>query len=265
VTEPSPSRLAVFKLSSCDGCQLQLLDAEDALLELAGAVDVAYFREATGRAADGPFDVTLVEGSITTEDQVEEIVRIRAESRFLVTIGACATTGGIQALRNWDEDETAAARAVYPTPAYIRSLARSTPVSDHVRVDLELPGCPVDRGQLLGALASLLAGVLPRLSTAPVCVECKRRGFPCVVVTRGDPCLGPVTRTGCGALCPGFDRACFGCFGPADGSNVHAMAALFRSMGMTDGEVSARFRLITGWDPRFREAATPKPEEVAAR
>jgi len=202
-------RVAVFKMASCDGCQLQLLDAEEALLDLASAVDIVQFSEASSNVDPGPYDVTIVEGSISTPDQLEEIRRIREVSKFLITVGACATSGGVQALRNWmDTDETI--RAVYPTPEYVRSLATSTPVSDHVRVDLELTGCPVDRGQLLGALGSLLRGAMPRVSTSPVCVECKRRGYVCVVVAKGEPCLGPVTQTGCGALCPAYGRGRWG-------------------------------------------------------
>jgi len=253
VTKP---RVAVFKLSSCDGCQLQLLDAEEALLDLAGALDIVHFREARSLSERGPYDVTLVEGSVSTPAQVQEIRAIRDASRFLMTIGACATAGGIQALRNWGGlDE--AVRAVYPTPAYIQSLATSTPVSDHVRVDLELQGCPVDRGQLLGTITALLAGTRPRLSSSSVCVECKRRGYVCVLVANGEPCLGPVTRTGCGALCPAFGRACYGCFGPSQPPNTQALAHRFEELRLTPAEVAARFRFINGWAPALREAARP--------
>ena len=249
-------RVAVFKLSSCDGCQLQLLDAEEALLDIAGALDIVHFREARSLSEAGPYDVTLVEGSISTPDQVEEIRSIREASRFLVTIGACATAGGIQALRNWSGAGDPV-RVVYPSPEYIRSLATSTPVSDHVRVDLELPGCPVDRGQLLGTIAALLTGTLPRLSTSSVCVECKRRGFVCVLVAKGEPCLGPVTRTGCGALCPAFGRACYGCFGPCQPPNARSLAHRFEDLRLTPTEVAARFRFINGWAPALREVAAP--------
>ena len=218
----TPPRVAVFKMASCDGCQLQLLDAEDALLELAGAVEIVNFAEASSRLASGPYDVTLVEGSISTQEQVEQVKEIRANSRFLMTIGACATSGGVQALRNGsDIDEIV--RTVYATPSYIATLADSTPIADHVKVDLELTGCPVDRGQLLGALASLIQGSVTRPPTTPVCLECKRRGYVCVVVAKGEPCLGPVTRTGCGALCPGMGRGCYGCFGPSQPPNTDAL------------------------------------------
>ena len=249
-------RIAVFKMASCDGCQLQLLDAEDALLELAGEIEISNFAEASSNIQPGPYDVTLVEGSVSTPEQEEQIRQIRAESKVLITIGACATSGGVQALRNATGKLDEFVRTVYPTPEYVSSLEDSHPVSDLVRVDLELTGCPIDRGELLGALGSLLRGAVPRLSTSPVCVECKRRGYVCVVVAKGEPCLGPVTRTGCGALCPGFGRGCYGCFGPAQASNnTERLGARFIELGLSEGETADRFRFITGWAPAFREAA----------
>lgn len=258
-------RVAVFKLASCDGCQLQLLDAEEALLELAGAVEIVNFAEATSHVEPGPYDVTLVEGSVSTPEQIEQVKEIRAQSAFLITIGACATSGGVQALRNGaDIDEVV--RTVYATPAFISTLATSTPIAEHVRVDLELAGCPVDRGQLLGALAWLLQGSVPRPPTTPVCIECKRRGYVCVVVAKGEPCLGPVTRTGCGALCPGMGRGCYGCFGPSQPPNTEALVRKFVELGMSPTRVADTFRFITGYSPAFREAAEriEAEEEVAA-
>jgi len=251
VTRP---RVAVFKMASCDGCQLQLLDAEEALLALAGAIDIVNFAEASSHMEEGPYDVTLVEGSMSTPEHLEQIREIRERSTFLITIGACATSGGVQALRN-TKDLGTFVRAVYPTPEYIDSLETSTPIADHVRVDLELTGCPIDRGQLLGALASLLYGVIPRISTDPVCIECKRRGYVCVMVAKGEPCLGPATRTGCGALCPAFGRGCYGCFGPSQPPSTDALGKRFIELGLTPKAAGERFRFITGWAPAFREAA----------
>ena len=260
-------RVAVFKMASCDGCQLQLLDAEEALLDLAGAIDIVNFAEASSDMRPGPYDVTLVEGSISAPEQLEQIREIRGQSRFLVTIGACATSGGVQALRNL-KDVGTFVRTVYPTPEYVKTLETSTPVADHVRVDLELTGCPIDRGQLLGVLAALLAGAIPRLSTTPVCIECKRRGYVCVMVAKGEPCLGPATRTGCGALCPAFGRGCYGCFGPSQPPNTDALGKRFVELGLTPKQTADRFRFITGWAPAFREAADAlergSGEEVAA-
>jgi sulfhydrogenase subunit delta len=254
-------RVAVFKMASCDGCQLQLLDAEEALLELAGAIEIANFAEASSRMLGGPYDVTLIEGSISTPEQIEQVKQIREDTRFLITIGACATSGGVQALRNGrDVDEYV--RAVYATPEFIHTLATSTPVADHVRVDLELTGCPVDRGELLASLAWLLQGAVPRLPTTPVCLECKRRGYVCVVVAKGEPCLGPVTRTGCGALCPGMSRGCYGCFGPSQPPNAEALARRFLELGMTPTRVVDTFRFISGYAPAFRETADRLEREL---
>jgi sulfhydrogenase subunit delta len=255
-------RVAVFKMASCDGCQLQLLDAEEALLELAGAIDIVNFAEASSRIEPGPYDVTLVEGSISTPEQIEQVKEIREQTRFLITIGACATSGGIQALRN-GRDVGAYVRTVYPTPDYVDTLATSTPIAEHVEVDLELTGCPVDRGQLLAALAWLLQGSVPRPPTTPVCLECKRRGYVCVVVAKGEPCLGPVTRTGCGAICPGMDRGCYGCFGPSEPPNTEALARRFVELGMSPMQVADSFRFITGYAPAFREAAERLEREGA--
>ncbi len=256
-------RVAVFKMASCDGCQLQLLDAEEALLELAGAIDIVNFAEATSHVEPGPYDVTLVEGSISTPEQVEQVKEIREQTAVLITIGACATSGGIQALRN-TRDLDGFIRTVYPTPEYVNSLETSTPIAEHVRVDYELTGCPVDRGQLLGAIASLLAGAAPRVSTSPVCIECKRRGYVCVIVAKGEPCLGPVTRTGCGALCPAFDRGCYGCFGPSQPPNTASLGRRFIDLGLSPKEAADKFRFITGWAPPFRKAADALEEEVAS-
>ncbi len=264
MSETGKPRVAVFKMASCDGCQLQLLDAEQALLELAEAIDIVNFAEASSHMEPGPYDVTLVEGSISTPEHLEQIREIRAHTKVLITIGACATSGGVQALRN-TKDLGQFVRTVYPTPEYVRSLATSTPIADHVRVDLELTGCPVDRGQLLGALASLLAGAMPRVSNAPVCIECKRRGYVCVVVAKGEPCLGPATRTGCGALCPAFGRGCYGCFGPSQTPNTDALGKRFIELGLTAKESAERFAFITGWAPAFRRASVKGKIRARAR
>jgi sulfhydrogenase subunit delta len=250
-TRPS---LAVWKLASCDGCQLTLLDCEDELLAVAGAVEIAHFAEASSAEAEGPYDVSLVEGSVTTERDARRIAEIRAASKFLVTIGACATAGGIQALRNF-ADVTEFTSVVYARPEYISTLATSTPVSEHVQVDFELRGCPIDRRQLLELLTALLAGRKPQIPAHSVCHDCKLRGTSCVMVAHGTPCLGPVTQAGCGAICPAFGRGCYGCFGPVPGSGVTAPNAQLRRLGMTEPELDRVFAT-------FNAAA---PANVAAR
>jgi coenzyme F420-reducing hydrogenase gamma subunit len=220
-----------------------LLDAEDHLLAVAQAVDIANFPEASRRVIKGPYDIGLVEGSITTPHDVERIREIRKSCNVLIAIGACATAGGIQALRNW-RDIKEMVRLVYATPEYISTLDRSLPVSSYVHVDYELRGCPVSKDQLLGALTALLHGRKPSFPTSSVCMECKSRGTTCVLVARQTPCLGPVTQAGCGAICPSYDRGCYGCFGPMDSTNGPALAARFREMGLDKNEVTLLFRSI---------------------
>jgi sulfhydrogenase subunit delta len=233
-------KLAVWKFSSCDGCQLSLLDCEDELLALAGAVEIAYFPEATSATVRGPYDLSLVEGSITTEDDRERIQRVRGASRRLVTIGACATAGGIQALRNF-ADVNDFVSIVYAQPDYISTLATSTPISDHVAVDFELHGCPIDKHQLLEVIAAQLAGRRPQIATTSVCTECKRRGTVCVTVAHGTPCLGPVTHAGCGAICPSYNRGCYGCFGPMETPNVAALTRQMRDLDATETVIDHLF------------------------
>ncbi len=228
--------LAVWKFASCDGCQLTLLDCEDDLLEVAGAVRISSFLEASSAVVDGPYDISLVEGSITTEADAARIREVRAASKTLVTIGACATGGGVQALRNFADVEEYLS-IVYAQPQFIDTLDRVTPIADHVPVDLELRGCPVTRAQLLEVLAALLAGRRPVLPSSSVCEECKRAGNPCVLVAHGTPCLGPVTHAGCGALCPSYHRGCYGCFGPHDSARPGPLVPLLRAVGSSDPRI----------------------------
>ncbi len=250
---PNP-RLAVFKFASCDGCQLTLLDCEDELLTLTRRVEIADFREASSQVIEGPYDLTLVEGSVTTEEDRHRVQEIRAESRFLVTIGACATSGGIQALRNFADVEEFS-RVVYASPQYIRTLATSTPIRDHVSVDLELRGCPISKHQLLETISAVLTRRTPDLPTDSVCIECKRRGNVCVLVARGATCLGPVTQAGCGAICPAFHRGCYGCFGPQGTPNVPPLTHRLHELGASRGELLRVFRTFNAAAPAFRQAS----------
>jgi coenzyme F420-reducing hydrogenase gamma subunit len=250
VTAPK-KKLAVWKFASCDGCQLSLLDCEDELLAIAGQVEVSYFLEATRATVDGPYDVSLVEGSITTPHDAERIREVRESSKLLVTIGACATSGGVQALRNFADVEEFT-RAVYATPDYISTLATSTPISANVPVDFELQGCPISKEQLLEVLSAFLYGRRPRIRAHSVCVECKRRGTVCVMVAHGTSCLGPVTNAGCGAICPAYNRGCYGCYGPKETPNTGSLNAW---SGLDDVDLVRVYRTFNALRPPFREAS----------
>jgi coenzyme F420-reducing hydrogenase gamma subunit len=247
-------RIAVFKFASCDGCQLSLLDAEEELLAVVGAVEIAYFPEASRRMSKGPYDIGIVEGSITTHHDAEHIQHIRRQCHTLVTIGACATAGGIQALRNW-RDVNEFVRYVYASPDYISTLKMSTPVAEHVPVDFELRGCPINKYHLVELITATLAGRRPNIPTYSVCLECKRRGNVCVTVAQGVPCLGPVTQAGCGALCPTYNRGCYGCFGPMESCNAQALSRQLRILGQDDAAITRIFRGFNAWSWQFRQAS----------
>lgn len=246
------AKLAVWKFSSCDGCQLSLLDCEDELLALTDRVEIAYFPEATRAEIKGPYDLSLVEGSITTPHDAERIHQVRRASKFLVTIGACATAGGIQALRNF-KDVKEFIRVVYATPNYIETLNKSTPIGDHVFVDFELRGCPINKYQLLEVIGAFLHGRKPNTPPYSVCMDCKRRGIVCVMVAHHTPCLGPVTHTGCGAICPAYNRGCYGCFGPKETPNTGALSARWRQLGVTEQDIMRAFRGINAYAEAFRK------------
>jgi sulfhydrogenase subunit delta len=245
-------KLAVWKFSSCDGCQLSLLDCEDELLAVAGQVHIAYFPEASRAVVKGPYDLSLVEGSITTPHDADRIQHVRRVSRFLVTIGACATAGGIQALRNF-RDVKEFISIVYASPQYIDTLGQSTPISDHVRVDFELRGCPINKRQLVEVISAYLHGRRPNTPPHSVCVECKLRGTVCVMVARGTPCLGPVTHAGCGAICPAYARGCYGCFGPMETPNTAALSARWGQMGVDAGTITRAYRGFNAYAEAFRK------------
>src|SRR6266487_935685 len=263
-----PPKLAVWKFASCDGCQLSLLDCEDELLALASEVEIAYFPEASRMMVKGPYDLSLVEGSITTPHDAERIKQVRQVSKYLVTIGACATAGGIQALRNF-KDVKQFISIVYASPQYIDALATSTPISNHVPVDFELRGCPINKHQLIEVITAYLNERRPNTPPQSVCVECKLRGTVCVMVAHGTPCLGPVTHAGCGAICPAYNRGCYGCYGPKETPNTAALIPQLQRLGMGTAALHREFATFNVAAPGFEraraQAATEGPPAADER
>jgi sulfhydrogenase subunit delta len=246
-------KLAVWKFASCDGCQLSLLDCEDELLALTNEVEIANFAEASRAVVRGPYDLSLVEGSITTPHDAERIHQVRRSSKFLVTIGACATAGGIQALRNF-KDVKEFISIVYANPHYIETLNKSTPISDHVRVDFELRGCPINKQQLVEVISAFLNGRKPNTPPHSVCIECKLRATVCVMVAHGTPCMGPVTHAGCGAICPSYARGCYGCFGPMESPNTRSLSSQWSQIGVKEQDLLRTFRSYNACaEPFLRE------------
>ncbi len=252
MTKIEKPKLAVWKFASCDGCQLSLLDCEDELLSVAGEIEIAHFPEATRQVIKGPYDLSLVEGSITTPEDAKRIQEVRRVSKTLITIGACATAGGVQALRNF-KDVKEFVSIVYANPAYIDTLNHSTPIAEHVAVDFELRGCPINKMQLLEVISAFLANRKPNTPAHSTCIECKRRGTVCVMVAGGTPCLGPVTHAGCGAICPSYQRGCYGCFGPMETPNTLSMSEGWKTSGASEDEIARVFRTFNAWAEPFRK------------
>lgn len=259
--ERPPPTVAVWKFASCDGCQLSFLDLEDELLLLAETVQIARFTEMSSTVINGPYDISFVEGSITTDEDAQRILAVRAASRLLITIGACATAGGIQGLRNFAA-QGSYVDTVYAHPEYIATLATSTPIADHVSVDLELHGCPIDRYELLEVVTATLAGRRPVIPGHSVCQQCKMQGTTCLLVTHADTCLGPVTRAGCGGLCPSVGRGCFGCFGPAETTNVPSLLSELAARGAGRVDLVRLLRTFTANAPAFLAVSTNESEEI---
>jgi len=243
-------RVAVHKFSSCDGCQLALLNMGESLLELSQLVDIKHFAEAGPLDEEIKVDIAFIEGSVSTSHDINRLKKIRDNSTYLITIGACATSGGIQALRNMANTNEWIAD-IYANPSVIDSLDNSTPIKNHVNVDLEIWGCPINQRQILTAIRSLLFAVLPIEEHDKVCMECKRQQTVCVMVTKNEPCMGPVTRTGCGALCPHIGRACYACYGPAENPNTRALANRLHGIGLAKDEVARRFLFINSDTEQF--------------
>ncbi|MBI4851674.1 MAG: oxidoreductase [Acidobacteria bacterium] len=243
-------KLAVWKFSSCDGCQLSLLDCEDELLALAGNIEIANFLEASREVIKGPYDLSLVEGSITTPHDLKRIQEVRKISKFLVTIGACATAGGIQALRNF-QSVSDFISIVYATPEYISTLEQSTAISSHVKVDFELHGCPINKEQLVEVISAFLFHRKPNIPAHSVCMECKLAGNVCILVSNGVACLGPVTHAGCGALCPSYNRGCFGCYGAKENTNTSSLSNKLYQLGVKNQDIQKLFRSYNAYTPAF--------------
>lgn len=247
-------RVAVFKFTSCSGCQLSFLNMETELLDLAGAVEIAFFAMASSSMKPGPYDLAFVEGGISCAHDVERIEMVRRQSGIVVAIGNCAVHGGPQALRNW-LSLYELKRSVYPEPDLVECFPTSKGIAEYIPVDGLLEGCPVDKGHLQEYIVSTIMGKAPEISTRSVCLDCKMKANVCLLVAEGVSCMGVVTATGCGALCPSYDRGCYGCFGPSADPNLSAFSNLCRELGLSEDEVQRKYRYINSNAKAFREEA----------
>jgi len=246
-------RVGVFGLTCCVGCQWELLDLEEELLEVADAVDLRFFRLVKEKNFDGPFDVSFVEGSVVREEEIEELKKVREQSKYLVALGTCATSGGVQTMKNFT-DAQAAEKAVYGDARDSLSLnsVPPAPLGNFVKVDYNIYGCPIIKGEFVEVLAKFVRGQLPLKRAFSVCAECKKNENPCLFHSR-KPCLGPITQGGCNSVCVNNGYYCHGCRGPHAEANLPAWIGLMRGIGVPDEDIRQLARKYAASDPKFKD------------
>ncbi|MBN1898699.1 MAG: NADH:ubiquinone oxidoreductase [Spirochaetes bacterium] len=238
-------KVAFFDFASCEGCQLAVLDLEEELLDLVNIVEIVNFREAISEKGED-YEIAFIEGSISSEHQIERIKKIRKQAKLLITIGACACTGNMQYLSNFFDFEEVK-EYVYGDKAKYFDPVQSKPIDQIVNVDFQIPGCPIDKYEFLKVVKQVIAGGLPRIPNYPVCSECKMQGNECLL-KKGILCLGPVTRAGCGAICCKNFKYCFGCRGLAPEFNIESFKDVLRSIGYKEKGIMAQFKIVNGKD-----------------
>ncbi len=243
-------KVAFFDFACCEGCQLTVVDALQTHLELLDAVEIVNFREAISDQGQD-YQIAFVEGSITREQDEERLRRIRAQADILVALGACAHLGGINALKNLHPLDDVR-KWVYGDKADWYPTYPARPISAVVEVDAFIPGCPIDREEFVRVVKAVLVGKKPAIPDYPVCVECKKLGNVCVYEL-GKECLGPVTRAGCGAICPTYGAGCEGCRGFIPNPNENAMKEVLDEAGLTVEEIMGRFTMFNTYQVQEQE------------
>ena len=252
--------VGIHGLTGCAGDQLVILNCEDELLDIAGALDIKYFPMAmTGNDEKCPLDIVFIDGAVVQPEDEQILRTLRDRATLLVAIGTCAVWGGVQAMKN-EISREALKRHVYGPPGKIFEAIPAQPLSHFVKVDMAISGCPIEKEQFLQAVAALLHGDLPRLPTYSVCAECKMAEHPCVLIERGEMCLGPITVAGCNARCPSHNRPCIGCRGPIDEANISSEIQVLKEKEFTWVDIQNRLRTFAAEaDPltidSLREAA----------
>ncbi len=238
--------VGIYGLTGCAGDQLALLNCEDELLDIAGAVDLKFFPMAmTGNHEDSPLDIAFIEGAVVQPEDEQMLRKLRDRAKLLIALGTCAVWGGVQAMKNEISREELKRNVYGPQGDRFETIIPQ-PLSRFVKVDLALPGCPVEKGQLLQSIATLLHGDLPRLPNYAVCTECKMAENPCVLIESGQLCLGPITVAGCNARCPSQNRPCIGCRGPVEEANVSSEIKVLEERGFTWADIQNRLRTFAG-------------------
>lgn len=243
--KPSPVALAYVRFTSCSGCQLMLLDLEESLDQLAELVDIVRFDLICSAIdAAAPIDLVLVEGSISTTAELDQLLELRRRSRYLVAVGSCAETGGVNRLVK--RDRQLAARSVYGAVDPCPGSFPPQPLQHFVHVDARIFGCPPERQDFVATLGAFLQGGWPGRQEMPVCMECRSAELRCLLLEDRRLCLGPVTRAGCSARCPAIGVGCEGCRGLVAEANRDELTRLFLELGLPERELQRRMTRFSG-------------------
>jgi len=240
-------KLGFFDFTGCEGCQLEVLNFDNELVELLKQVDIVNFREAMSEKGED-YEIAFIDGAITSESEIPRIEEIRKQAKILVAMGSCACLGGVNCLKNFRPMEenlkiVCGDFACDYTWYYDTSPAR--PIQSAVPVDYYLPGCPMNRYEFLKLVKSLLLGKKFELPNYSVCVECKQAGNVCAF-DKGEICLGPVTRAGCEAICVSNGRRCWGCRGLVSDPNINSEKEILQKHGLTVEGILKQFRIFNG-------------------
>jgi sulfhydrogenase subunit delta len=242
-------RVAIFDFACCEGCQLQIVNLEEEILDLIDNLEVVEWREAMSEQSR-EYDIAIIEGSITRLEDEQRLELIRTRAKTLIALGACATIGGVNKLKNVFETQEVK-KCVYGKSADMPHLATmpAKAVDEVVKVDFKIHGCPIDRKELTYVIRCLLMGKRPEIPEWPVCVECKSKGNPCLW-DYGQVCLGPIIRAGCGARCPSSGFRCFGCRGYIDNPNTNGAKDVIEKYGLSVEQLKGKMVLFgTGQGP----------------
>jgi len=237
-------KIGVFGFTSCSGCQLQIVNLEDEILDLLGAVDIVYFKMAISEHTDD-YSIAFVEGAITRESENDDLKWIRERANKVVALGACACIGGIPYIKNFIGVDRAR-KTVYGEDAKYFDSIPTKPIDQVIKVDGYIRGCPINKNEFLRVTKSLLLGIKPLIPNYPVCVECKLNENVCVF-DEGMTCLGPVTRAGCNSACPNVGNQCYGCRGLLDDANTTSEKDILAKHGLTVNDVLSKFRMYDGY------------------
>jgi len=245
-------RTAIIGLTACSGCQVQFLNI-DALPEILDVLDITYFPLAKGKNSDGPFDLTLIEGCTSTPEQIDEIKKMREKTKTLVALGTCACFGGVNAMKNFYSQEKIEEEVYGGTKLLYKSIEAS-PISNHVKVDFCVPGCPFDKDGFLDALKSVVMDKKPPKIYHNVCAECKLKERGCLLEKKKF-CMGPVVMGGCSALCPSYGYPCQGCRGPSEDAKAETLDTFLKILedhGIPKEEIPRKFMKYAGVIEPFR-------------